>query len=445
MRKKDIVAIVGRPNVGKSTLFNRIIKKRLAIVHGTPGVTRDRHYAETEWAGHEFVLVDTGGYFSGSSDVMDKAILQQINGVIDEATLIIFVVDGQSGVISVDEEIARMLRQSNKPSVLTVNKIDDPKHLPQIVDFYKLGGWEPLSVSASNGRQIGDLLDEVIAKLPEGTKILPSKDENEERNPNDIRLAIVGRPNAGKSSLVNAFLGHDKLIVTDIPGTTRDSIDTNINYKENKFVLIDTAGLRKIGRVKEAIEFYSTVRTRDAIKRCDITALIIDAEQEVTDQDLHILSEVAQLRKGIILVINKWDLIEKDAETADIFQDEIMRRLRIFNYVPVIFISAKTKKRVFKLLDVVMDVHKERQRQLRTSDLNRFLQKAIAKFPPPSMDRREVKINYCAQVKNTPPVFAFFCNHPDSIPANYRQYLEKLFRRQFGFTGIPLSLKFRKK
>lgn len=446
MKKKPVVAIIGRPNVGKSTLFNRVIKKRTAIVHDQPGVTRDRNYSEAEWAGHEFVLIDTGGYFSGTTDVINQAVLRQIQEAIDEAALVVFVVDGQVGATALDVEIARLLQRSKKKILLAVNKIDDAKHSPQTADFFRLGLGAPQEVSAVTGRAVGDFLDELVHCLPQQAKSTANSEEEESNvSSENLQFAIVGRPNVGKSSLVNALVGYEKAIVTDIAGTTRDAIDTELRYKNHGITLIDTAGLRKTSRVKETVEFYSTVRTREAILRCNVAAVLLDATEGILEQDLHIITEVAKCNKGLILGINKWDLFEKEADTARIFAKQIQEALRIYNYAPIIFISAVNGQRVFKLLDLALTVHAERRRELRTAELNEFLQEALQKYPPPSMDQREVKIKYCTQVKVNPPVFAVFCNHPQSIRANYRQYLEKRFRAKFGFAGVPLTFSFRKK
>ncbi len=445
MKKKPVVAIIGRPNVGKSTLFNRILKKRAAIVHDLPGVTRDRHYDEADWAGHEFVLVDTGGYFTGSDNVIERAVLKQIEEAIAEAAVIVFVVDAQTGATALDAEIARRLQRNNKPVLLAANKIDDTRHEPERADFFRLGLGEPVPVSAATGRAVGDFLDALVALLPSRARKAATEAEADKTEPDDLHLAIVGRPNVGKSSLVNALLGHEQVIVTEVAGTTRDAIDTGLRYKNKSLVLIDTAGLRKTARVKEAVEFYSTLRTREAIRRCHVAVVVVDAEQGISDQDLHIVVEVARFNKGVMIAVNKWDLIEKSPGKAEAFRQEAEERLRIYDYAPVIFISAKTKQRVFKLMDLCLEIHAERGKEVRTAELNEFLQEALQKYSPPSMDRREVKIKYMTQVKINPQVFAVFCNHPESVPRNYRQYIEKRFRSRFGFAGVPLTFNYRKK
>lgn len=441
--RKPIVAIIGRPNVGKSTLFNRILQRREAIVHDQPGVTRDRNYAEAEWLGREFVLIDTGGYFSGSAAAMDRVVLRHVHEAIAEAQVLIFCVDGRAGVSAMDEEIAGVLQKQSKPVLLAVNKIDDAAVEPLAAEFYKLGLGEPLVIAAANGRRIGDFLDELIKRLPNEAHVADAAPGDEDSRA--LRLAVVGRPNVGKSSFVNAILGKEKLIVTEIPGTTRDAIDTPFEYNDQRIILVDTAGLRKRSHVKESVEFYSTVRTREAIAACDVALLLVDAQEQAADQDLRILSDIARLRKGVVIGVNKWDLIEKQAETAHEHEIALRERLRKYDYAPIVFVSALKKQRVFKLIDQALQVYAERRRQIRTATLNEFLQKATRAYPPPSLDRREVKITYCTQVKTAPPVFAFYCNHPASVKASYRQYLENRLRAQFGFAGVPLALSFRRK
>ncbi|MDQ7063093.1 MAG: ribosome biogenesis GTPase Der [candidate division KSB1 bacterium] len=439
--KKPIVAVVGRPNVGKSTFFNRVIRKREAIVDDLPGVTRDRKYAEAEWAGTEFVLVDTGGYFPGTRDRIGREVLKQVEITIREADVVLFMTDARAGVTALDEEIARILVRSEKPVLLAVNKVDNERVALAIGDFYALGLGEPQPLSAANGRQVGDLLDKVLELIPEEKR----RWYEEERDEDVLHLAIVGKPNVGKSSLVNALIGEERNIVTDIPGTTRDSIDTRIRYYGKDIVLVDTAGLRRRTKVKDSIEFYSMVRTHDAIRRSDVTVVLIDATQGMTDQDLRIINEAVRFNKGVIIAANKWDLIEKDSNTAKEFEKAIRERLHSLQYIPVLLISALTKKRIYKVLELSQKVFEARKQRIPTSQLNKFLQEVMKKYSPPSMDRKEVKINYITQVKENPPVFALFANHPNSIKANYRQYIENQFRVRFDFTGVPLTFVFKQK
>ncbi|MBD3377412.1 ribosome biogenesis GTPase Der [candidate division KSB1 bacterium] len=435
--KHAVVAILGRPNVGKSTFFNRLIRKREAIVDDQPGVTRDRKYAMAEWAGTEFELMDTGGWVPESKDVFENAIRQQVNYALREAQLIIFITDVTTGVTPMDEEIAAILRQSGVPVLLGVNKVDNEKRELELNEFYTLSLGEPHPISAISGRGIGDFLDKVIADLP-----IRQIAEEEKKG---LRLAVLGRPNVGKSSYVNALLNQEKLIVTDIPGTTRDSIDSNLLYKGQEIVLVDTAGLRKRQRVKESIEYFSTVRTHAAIRSSDVAILLIDAVQGLADQEKKIFSELAEAKKGIVIGVNKWDLIEKDTHTARNFERDLIENVRDFSYLPIHFISAKTRQRVTKLLDTAIAVWHERKRTVTTSELNRFLQAAIEQNHPPAMGSKWIKINYMTQTHSAPPVFTFFTNEPKGIKANYRNYLENRFREQFGFVGVPLTFRFRKK
>lgn len=435
---EPVVTIVGRPNVGKSTLFNRIIGRREAIVDDQPGVTRDRKYARAEWNGREFILVDTGGYVPGSDELIEKAIFRQVQQAIQESDLVIFLVDAVTGLTALDEEIARILQKSGKPVLLVINKVDHAKRELHTPEFFKLGLGEPVSISAATSRKVGDFLDEVIYRLPPETK--PSGDQKKV-----LAMAVVGRPNVGKSSFINAILGEEKLIVTEIPGTTRDAIDTRVKYYGQELVLIDTAGLRRRSRVRQPVEFYSTVRSLRSIQRSDVVILMIDATEGLLAQDLRILHEAIRFNKGIVIAVNKWDLIEKDANTAKEYEQKIRERLKGNDYIPMVFISAKTKKRIFKVLDLALQVYEERKKTIKTSELNKFLQEVTDHYAPPSMDRREVKIKYCTQVKSNPPVFAFFSNAPKSISANYRAYLENQLRKRFGFVGVPLTLVFKRK
>lgn len=434
-----VVAIVGRPNVGKSTLFNRIIRQREAIVDNHPGVTRDRKYAEAEWAGREFILIDTGGWLPGSHDRIEAAVYQQVNIAIQEADLTVFLVDAVTGLTGVDEEIAGILQRSGAPVVLGVNKADTDARELATADFYRLGLGEPVPLSAASGRGVGDFLDEVVAKLPE---------RGRRRGPDGsaaMALAVVGRPNVGKSSFINALLGEERHIVTEIPGTTRDAVDSVFKYYGEEIRLIDTAGLRRKSRVQDAVEFYSTVRSFQSIRRADVVVLMIDATLELERQDMRILQEAVRLNKGVVLVVNKWDLIEKDGRTADAYERRLRGTLKRLDYVPILFISAKTGKRLYKVIDVAKSVYRERQKRIKTSELNAFLREAVTHYAPPSMNRKEVTIKYCAQVKSNPPVIAFFTNAAEAITANYKLYLENQLRERFGFLGVPLTLVFRNK
>lgn len=434
-----VVAIVGRPNVGKSTLFNRIVGRREAIVDPTPGVTRDRKYVTAEWVGRRFLLVDTGGFVSGTDEPIHRAVMEQLQHGIEEADLVLFLVDGRVGLTGEDEELAQMLRKSSTPVLLAVNKIDTAAHEPLSGEFFRLGLGQPLPISASLGRRIGELLDEIVQRLPEQVG------QGDEEADTALRLAIVGRPNVGKSSLINAVLGMPKLLVTDIPGTTRDAIDTEFNYRGKRLMLVDTAGLRRKSRISAAVEYYSTQRSLRAIQRADTVAVVIDASEGLFDQDKRILDQVVHQRKGVLLVANKWDLMPSGATATLQFERMIRNELRTLSYVPVLFVSAKTGRNVTQVLDVALAVDEERRKVVRTRELNQFLQEAVAQHAPPAFGPKEVKIRFCTQVNAAPPVFAFYCNHPRGVHANYQAYLEKQLRLRFGFMGVPLTLSFRRK
>jgi len=436
--KKRIVAIVGRPNVGKSTLFNRIIRRREAIVHNKPGVTRDRIYAQADWAGTCFTLVDTGGYLPDSEDVIEKAVLMHVQQAMSEADVIVFMVDAQTGITNIDFEISQYLKRVNKNVLLTVNKVDSEKAEANAMEFYRLGLGEPVTISAISGRKIGDFLDNVI-------QLLPQESMETEESDNAIRLAVVGRPNVGKSSLINAILGMDKLIVTDIPGTTRDAIDTPLKYYGQDFLLIDTAGLRRRSRVKESIEYYSTIRSLNSIHRCQVAIIMIDAVEGLTDQDKKIIDEAIVHKKGLILAVNKWDLVEKNTNTARDFELILRQGLSGYDFFPIIFISALKKLRVYKIIDIAKSVYEERRKRVKTSKLNDFIKEVIEQYAPADYGKKQVKIKYCTQVKAAPPVFAFFSNFPHAIKENYKRYLENKLREQYGFFGVPLTLVFKEK
>ena len=435
--KKPVVAILGRPNVGKSTLFHRIIRRREAIVDDQPGVTRDRNYADADWAGHDFTLLDTGGYVPSSEDIFEKAIRGQIEQAINEAAIILFITDVTAGLSPMDEEIGGILQRSGVPVLLGVNKVDNDRRAQDMVDFYRLGLGEPQPLSALGGRAIGDFLDKVVEMLPKNTSANEEKDT--------LHLAVVGRPNVGKSSFINAILGQDKLIVTEVAGTTRDAIDTLVSYKEHSLSLIDTAGLRRRTKVQEGVEFFSNVRTVNALQRCDIAVVLIDAAELLTDQDKKILNMAIDLGKGVVLAVNKWDLIEKDTMTARSFELELMDQIRDLSFIPILFISALTRQRIYKILDTAISVDSERRRTISTAELNRFLQNAIEEHHPPAYGTKWIKIKYMTQIKSKPPLFAFFVNEPRGIKKNYRYYLENKLRQQFGFFGVPIRMTFRKK
>ncbi len=457
-----IVAIIGRPNVGKSSLFNRLIGKKIAIVHDAPGITRDRNYGEAEWNGKKFFLIDTGGYVPDSKDVFEAAIREQVKISIDEADVVLFLVDAQSGLMPLDIEIGRILRKeiskrenSGKKVILAVNKVDSHRFENVKSDFYKLGLGEPEEVSALVGRKSGDLLDIITENIP--------APENEDDDTHSIKFAIIGRPNVGKSSIANALTQSNRNIVTDIPGTTRDSIDSIIKYYGKDITLIDTAGLRKKNKIRraESLEFYSALRTHRAIERADVAIIVIDAASietrlsrnsdpkdaifRLNKEDVDIIREAAEMKKGILIVINKWDLIEKDSKTAAVFEAKVKEHLQTFAYLPFLFTSAITKQRVSKIIEEALKVYDERAKEVKTSELNAKLNKIIQETPPSAKSHKEIKINYITQLKHSPPVIGFFTNLPSEIEENYKRFLEGKIRQIFGFTGVPLTLVFKKK
>jgi len=430
-----VIAIVGRPNVGKSTLFNRLLGRREAIVHDEPGVTRDRHVATGEWSGKSFTLIDTGGFVPESRDEMETAIREQSRLAIRQADTIVFVVDVQTGITKHDESIADELRKTDKKVFLCVNKVDGQTKLNDVHVFHRLGLGDPYGLSAVLGFRIGDFLDLITEGHGTG--------EAEE----DVRLklAVVGRPNVGKSSFVNAILGEDRQIVSPVSGTTRDSIDTILKYYGDEIVLIDTAGLRKKAKVKESVEFFSNVRTQRAMERADVVLLLIDSREGLLDQDMRIIVECVKLGKGLIIGVNKWDLIEKDNKTYREFEDEIYKKLGSNSFAPVMFISALTKQRIFKVIDLARQVKLDRERKISTSKLNDFFLPVVQKTPPPAIQAKEIRIKYITQVSVNPPVIAFFCNHSKLIPDSYRRFLERTFRTEFGYDGVPIRFVFKEK
>ena len=432
----NLVAIVGRPNVGKSTLFNRIIEQKEAIVADKPGVTRDRIYGEADWNGKNFFLIDTGGFIPGSEDKIERAIREQANIAIEEADVVIFLVDGKEGITPFDRDIATILRHSKTHIVLVVNKCDNANLDLNSYEFHELGLGEPYPVSALGGRNTGDFLDDVTAHL---------KDEGNDEEDERIKIAVVGRPNVGKSSICNTLLGQDRMIVTDIAGTTRDSIDSVMKYYGEEFVLIDTAGLRRRSNIKENVEFYSTLRSMRAIERCDVAVVVLDAALGLEDQDKKIINKVAEKRKGIIIAVNKWDLIEKDTNTSSEFTRKIREDMKTFSYVPIVYMSALTKQRITRIPEIVKKIQENRKKRISTAKLNRELLAILQKTPPPSVQGRDLRINYITQVNTEPPVFAFFCNHPNYIPESYKRFVENSLRKLYDLSGVPVSFIFRKK
>ncbi|NCP20571.1 MAG: ribosome biogenesis GTPase Der [Flavobacteriales bacterium CG_4_9_14_0_2_um_filter_35_242] len=436
---KNIVAIVGRPNVGKSTLFNRLIKERHAIVDAVSGVTRDRHYGKSEWNGKQFSVIDTGGYSIGSDDIFEDEIRKQVQLAIDEADIIIFVVDVESGVTSMDTEVAHILRAVNKPILLAVNKVDNAMRDADATEFYSLGLGEYFTLSSINGGGTGELLDELVKHLPE----IVESDENEaDALP---RFAVVGRPNAGKSSFINALIGEDRYIVTNIAGTTRDAIDTTYNRFGFEFNLVDTAGIRKKSKVSEDLEFYSVMRAVRAIEDCDVAIIIIDATRGFEGQDQNIFWLAEKNRKGIVVLVNKWDLIEKDHKTTKAFEDKMRESMAPFNDIPIIFISALTKQRIFKAIETAVAVYENRKKRIPTSKLNEALLDIVRQNPPPALKGKYVKIKFCTQLPTPTPQFAFFANLPQYVKEPYKRYVENKIRELFDFNGVPITIYFRQK
>jgi len=432
-----IVAIIGRPNVGKSTLFNRLLKRRIAVVHDQPGITRDRNYAFTTWNRKGFYLVDTGGYVPSNNTAIEKLVKAQAEIAIAEADLVLFLVDAKVGAQTVDLDIAQNLRKTKKQVLLVANKVDGARDEMEVYVLSKLGLGEAIPVSALAGRNIGDLLDHIISNLPKEIDY-PEKKES-------IMVAVIGRPNVGKSSFVNALLGTEKLIVSETPGTTRDAIDTEIEIDGQSFTLIDTAGLRRRTKVKESLEYYTSLRTLRSIERCDIALILTEAQVGYSNQDAKIISEVMDLRKGMVLAINKWDLVDKDNKTADRYTKALKEEAPYIKYVPIIYISAKTRQRVKTVMELVSQVYNERNKRIETSELNEKLEKEIKAKPPASVKGRYIKIYYATQTGIQPPTFVFFCNYPELLQKSYLRYLENKIREHFGFLGNPIRIKVRKR
>jgi len=431
------VAIVGRPNVGKSTLFNRLLEQRKAIVEDTPGVTRDRQYGIADWNGKNFYVIDTGGFVPDSEDVFEREIRKQVQVAIEEASVILFVVDAATGMTDLDDAMADLLRRSTKPVLLVVNKVDNNDRLLEASEFYSLGFENVHFISSISGSGTGDLLDSVTELMKEESEF-----GEEEGLP---KFAIIGQPNVGKSSLLNALIGEERTIVSEIAGTTRDTIHTRYQLFQKDFILIDTAGIRRKARVHEDLEFYSVIRAIKALDEADVCLLLMDAEKGIAAQDLTIFSLAAKKGKGLVVLVNKWDLVEKETNTAKEYEKTLKQRLAPFNDVPILFISAKEKTRIFKAIEVALDVYENRQRKIPTAQLNDIMLKAIESYHPPVVRGNPIKIKYITQLPTAVPSFAFFSNLPDEIKTPYKNYLENKVRENFNFTGVPIRIFFRKK
>jgi len=434
------VAIVGRPNVGKSTLFNRLLEERKAIVDDVSGVTRDRQYGVADWNGKDFNVIDTGGFVAGSEDIFEKEIAKQVMIAVDEADAIIFMVDAHTGMTDLDDSMAQVLRRSTKPVFLTVNKVDDNNKLLEASEFYSLGFDQIFFIAAASGSGSGELLDAITELIP-----APPPEDAVDDDTALPKFAIIGQPNTGKSSLLNALIGQERTIVSDIAGTTRDTIHTHYNLFQKEFILIDTAGIRRKAKVHEDLEFYSVIRAIKALDEADVCMLLIDAEKGIAAQDLNIFSLAARKGKGIVVLVNKWDLIAKETNTAKEYEATLKKRLAPFNDVPILFISAKEKTRIFKAIEMALEVYDHRKRKVPTSALNNVMLKAMESYHAPVVRGHAIKIKFVTQLPTIVPSFAFFCNFPDDIKTPYQNYLENQLRQHFDFTGVPIRLFFRKK
>ncbi len=433
----NVVAIVGRPNVGKSTFFNRLVEKRQAIMDNMPGVTRDRHYGSSEWNGKFFTIIDTGGYVMGSEDKFESQIRKQVEMAMEESSAVIFMVDCKDGLTGYDKEFANVIRKSKKPVFVAANKSDSPGNSYIASEFYELGLGEVFPISSSNGSGSGELLDAVVKTFPqEGVQ---------DPYAGIPKIAILGRPNVGKSSLLNALLGSERTIVTDEAGTTRDAIHSRYTQYGKDFILIDTAGIRKRAKVHDNVEFYSVLRSLSALEECDVCIVVIDAERKMESQDVSIIAQAEKMGKGIILFVNKWDLIEKDTKTSETFKKEMIEAIKPIDYVPVLFGSATNKQRIFQVMEKAVEVYQNKTQKVPTSALNDALLPEIAHYPPPSMKGKYIQIKYITQVSTPTPSLAFFCNHPQYIMESYKRFLENRLREKFNFEGVPVRLFFRKK
>ena len=431
-----IVAIVGRPNVGKSTFFNRLIKRREAIVDAVSGVTRDRHYGKTDWNGVEFSVIDTGGYLSGSDDTFEKEINKQVSLAVEEADAIIFMVNVEDGLTGMDEQVADLLRKSRKPVLIAVNKMDSNNRLNDMHEFYALGFEHLYALSSINGSGTGELLDDLV-------KILPERERKEESEL--PRFAVIGRPNAGKSSFINALIGEERYIVTDIAGTTRDAIDTKYNRFGFEFNLVDTAGIRRKAKVKEDLEFYSVMRSIRAIEHSDVCILMLDATRGFESQDANIFWLAQRNRKGIVILVNKWDLVEKENNTAKAYEAAIRKEIEPFTDVPILFVSALNKQRIYKAIETAVAVYENRTKRIPTRQLNEVMLPIIENYPPPAIKGKYIKIKFCTQLPTPMPQFAFFANLPQYVRDPYRRFIENKLRENFDFNGVPIDVYFRQK
>lgn len=434
---KPIVAMVGRPNVGKSTLFNRLAGKRISIVQDTPGVTRDRVYAEAEWLTHTFTMIDTGGIEPERNDIIVQQMRRQANIAIETADVIVFIVDGKEGLTAADHEVATMLRKSKKPIVLVVNKVDSLKEEDNAWEFYNLGIGDPITISASQGLGLGDMLDRVVENFDSS---IYDQDEDEY-----IRIAMIGKPNVGKSSLINKLLGEERVIVSEVAGTTRDAIDSELETEEGKFILIDTAGLRRKSKVKEEIERYSVVRTYAAIERADVCILMIDAQEGITEQDEKIIGYAHEMRKAIMIIVNKWDLVEKDDKTLDNFKKDLQSKLKFINYAEYLFISALTGQRTHKVLQMAKKCYDNYNKRVSTGILNDVISKAVLMKEPPVVGLKRMKIYYATQVATRPPKFVFFVNDSEAKHFSYERYIENQLRDSFDFKGTGIQIEYRQR
>jgi len=435
-QKIPVVAVVGRPNVGKSTLFNRFLGRRMAIVDDAPGVTRDRNFARAEWTGRTFFVVDTGGVIEGSHEPLDRAVRDQALAAVQEADVILLVVDSRSGVHPLDEKLAEMLRKSPKPVLLVVNKMDNLPADQSHLDFWSLGMGEPHPLSAISGKGSGDLLDAIVAEFPESPE-----GESEEGT---IRVAVVGKPNVGKSSFVNRLFGEDRVVVSEVAGTTRDPVDTPMQYHGKTLVFVDTAGLRRQSRITDSLEYYSSLRTARVVQEADVCLVLVDATGDLAVQDLRVAEQAWEAGAGVILVVNKWDLVEKDTQTAPEREKAMRQKAPFLQWVPMLFTSALTGQRIRKTLDLVLKVQEERFRRVDTHEVNEALERLVQHQPPPHSRGRQVKLRYGTQVSLAPPTFLIFSNLPKEIPAHYIRYVHNSFRSRWGFMGTPLRIRFRK-